>query len=206
MRAETRLIINNYYDEDDKKLFCKFAKIIKNDYKIKDTHRQIWEYDQSLGGFGGYAAPLNPTLNPFNSLGDFRNVFRSLQYARSDMFYCTRPRHIIIDTALHVETLVKLVLSKNKLLKFIYNRREFGKNIEQLYKENIINNDLYERLNNLRKILNYAKHDTDPDRDNTFDYEDAIVFYFETRKVGNKLLKSLNYPTYDKPFEINEDI
>lgn len=92
------------------------------------------------------------------------------------------------------------------MLKFIYNRREFGKNIEQLYKENIINNDLYERLNNLRKILNYAKHDTDPDRDNTFDYEDAIVFYFETRKVVNKLLKSLNYPTYDKTFEINEDI
>lgn len=205
MRAETRIIVNNYYSEEDKKLFCKFAKIIKKNYQNKETQRQIWQYDQKIGGFGGYSAPLNPTVNPFNHLGDYRNVFRSLQYARSDMYYCTRPRHIIIDAALHIETLVKLVLSQNKLFKFIYNRREFGRNIEQLYKESIIDEQLYERLNNLRKILNFAKHDTDSKRENTFDAEDAIVFYFETRKVGNELLKILNHPSCNKIFEINED-
>ena len=95
---------------------------------------------------------LNPTINPFNHLGDYRNVFRSLQYARSDMYYCNRARHIIIDASLHVETLVKIILSKHKLFKFIYNRRELGKNIEQLYKENIISYELYERLNDLKKV------------------------------------------------------
>lgn len=204
MRVETRTIVNNYYDEETKKLFCKFAKIIENDYQNKEIQREIWKYDQSIGGFGGYAAPLNSTVNPFNRLGDYRNVFRSLQYARSDMFYCTRPRHIIMDTALHVETLVKLVASNNKIMKFIYNHRELGKNISQLYKENIIDDELYERLDYIRRILNYAKHDTDPNRDNTFDYEDAIVFYFECRYVGNKLLKLLKHYTCGLVYEIQE--
>ena len=101
----------------------------------KNDQREIWEYNQKLGGFGGYAAPLNPTINPFNHLGDYRNVFRSLQYARSDMYYCNRARHIIIDAALHVETLVKIILSKHKLFKFIYNRRELGKTLNNYIKK-----------------------------------------------------------------------
>lgn len=204
MRAETRTIVNSYYNDTDKNLFERFAKIIEKDYQNKETQRKIWEYDQKLGGLGGYAAPLNPTVNPFNSWGDYRNVFRSLQYARCDMFYCTRPRLIILDAALHIETLVKLVVSNKKFLKFIYNHRELGKNIFHLYEQNIIDENIYVRLNYLRKILNYAKHDTDPNKDNTFDYEDAIIFYFESRNVGNELLKLLNHSTYKKLYEIKD--
>lgn len=205
MRAETRTILNNSFSNEEKILFKSFSNIIKNKYKDNDAQRIIWEYDQKIGGLGGYAAPLDPTINPFNHLGDYRNVFRSLQYARSDMYYCTRPRHIIQDAALHIETLVKLLVSHNKILKFIYNKRELGKNIEELYIKNIIGNELYEQLNDLKKILNYAKHDTDPKRENTFNYEDAIIFYFEVRKVGNELLKMLKHPSYNKIFEINEN-
>ena len=205
MRAETRTILNNYYSDNDKKIFEKFAKIITENYRDKMEQGKIWKYDQQLGGLGGYAAPLNPVKNPFNKLGEYRNVFRSLQYARSDMYCCIRARHIIIDAALHVETLTKLTLSKNKAIKFIYNKREFGKNIEQLYDEGIISNELYERLNNLRKLLNYAKHDTDPNKDNTFDSEDAIIFYFEVRNVGNELLKILKHPTCGIVYSINDD-
>ena len=205
MRYETRVILNNSFSDNDKTLFKKFSKIIKENYMDKDAQRCIWEYDQEIGGFGGYAAPLDPTVNPFNHLGDYRNVFRSLQYARSDMYYCIRARHIIVDTALHVETLVKLVLSKHKLFKFIYNKRELGRNIEQLYNEGIIDNDLYERLNDLRRVLNYAKHDTDSKKKYTFDSEDAIVFYFESRKVGNELLKILNHSSCNKKFIIDEN-
>lgn len=131
-------------------------------------------------------------------------MFRSLQYARSDMFYGSRPRHIIVDAGLHIETLVKLILSNNKLLKFVYNRKEFGKNLNQIYKEKLINEDIYNRINNLKKILNLAKHDTDSDNDTTFDSIDALVFYFETRKIGNELLKQLCHSTYGKKYEINE--
>lgn len=135
MRAETRVILNNSFSEKDKKDFKKFSMIIQKQYMDKNAQREIWEYNQKLGGFGGYAAPLNPTINPFNHLGDYRNVFRSLQYARSDMYYCNRARHIIIDAALHVETLVKIILSKHKLFKFIYNRRELGKTLNNYIKK-----------------------------------------------------------------------
>ena len=64
---------------------------------------------------------------------------------------------------------------------------------------------MYERLNDLKKVLNYAKHDTDPNEQNTFDSEDAIVFYFEVRKIGNELLKIINHSTCNKTYEINED-
>ena len=89
--------------------------------------------------------------------------------------------------------------------KWLYNKREFGRNIEQLYNEGIINNDLHDRLNYLRRLLNYAKHDTDPNRDNTFDSEDAIVFYFECRYVGNELLKILNHPTCSIIYDIDDN-
>ena len=121
------------------------------------------------------------------------------------MFFCHRPRHIIIDTALHIETLVKLVASNKKIIKFIYNYREFGKNLSQLYNEKIIDTYLYETINYLRKILNYAKHDTDPNKNNTFDYEDAIVFYFESRIVGNKLLGLLKHETFNIIYDIIEN-
>ena len=78
----------------------------------------------------------------------------------------------------------------------------FGKREDN---EGIINDDLYDRLNELRKLLNCAKHDTDPNRDNTFDSEDAIIFYFETRIIGNELLKILNHPTCNIIYDIDDD-
>lgn len=73
-------------------------------------------------------------------------------------------------------------------MKFIYNHREFGKNIFQLYKKSIIDDALYERFDYLSRILKYAKYATNPNRDNIFDCEKAIIFYFECRYVGNELL------------------
>ena len=204
MRKLTRNILDDNYTEDDVSLFKEFAVIIDNNYKDNEAHRSIWEYDKKIGGCGGYAAPLNPTVNPFNRLGDYRNVFRSLQYARCDMFICCRPRNIITDSALHVETLVKLLLSTNFIYKYISNKRELGKNIQDLYIRNIISKTMFERLDNYRKILNLAKHDTDPNEENTFDYEDAVVFYFETRNIGNELLKLLKHPSLHKEYDIDE--
>lgn len=58
MRAETRVILNNTFSENDKKEFKKFSKIIQNKYMDKNAQREIWEYDQKIGGFGGYVAPF----------------------------------------------------------------------------------------------------------------------------------------------------
>ena len=206
MRSISRIILEESFTENDKKLFKKFAIIVKDKYKDINSQRIIWKYDQAIGGLGGYAAPLNPTVNPFNRLGEYRNVFRSLQYARCDMFCCSRPRNIILDSSLHIECLVKIILSNNKILKFIYNKREFGKNIDQLYKEKIINDKLYDRINNIRKIMNLAKHDTDSKHSITFDYDDAIIFYFEVRKIGLDLLRLLNHKTCNNKYEIDEEL
>ena len=206
MRKETKNILINSFSENDKEQFKQFASIIENNREDISMHEIIWKYDQKLGGYGGYAAPLSPVINPFNHFGDYRNVYRSLQYGRSNMFIKTRPRHIIVDTAVHIETLVKLILSGGKRINFWYSRRELGKNIEDLKKKNIINNKLYERLIRLKRILNLAKHDTDPNNNITFDYEDAIVFYFETRKIGKKLMdilyKDKNVIDYDINYQV----
>ena len=204
MRDISKEIFFKSFTKKEQKLLKLFSKIIEKDYQNFDSQRKIWEYDKSIGGFGGFSAPLNPTFNPFNKLGDYRNVFRSLQYARTDMFYCNRPRNIILDTSLHVECLVKLLLSKNKIFCFIYNKREFGKNIDQLYRKKLIDGDLFDKLNKIRKIMNLAKHDTDPVKNITFNGEDAIIFYFEVRKVGLILLNKLNHPSCNIDYEIDE--
>lgn len=205
MRKETKNIVDNYYMKKEKMLFLKFAEIIDNNIKDIEKHKIIWEYDQKLGGLGGYAAPLNVIINPFKTYGDYRNVFRSLQYSRNGMFLHARPRFIIIDAALSLETLVKLLLSKNTFLKYSANKKELGKNVEELHNRKIIDEDFYKRLNIWKKILNYAKHDTDPECDYTFDYEDAVIFYFKTRVLGNKILKILNHYTSGKFYKIKID-
>lgn len=204
MRTETKVIINKYYSKEEQILLKKLAKIIEINPRNKEAQREVWKYDQSLGGLGAYAASPNPVANPFNSWGEYRNVFRSLQYARSDMFYHERPRHVITDSALHIEALVKLVLSNHNKLSFAYKYREFGKNVYKLYEKKLIDDKIYERLNYLKKLLNFAKHDTDANRDYTFDYEDAIIFYFECRQVGNILLKLLNHYTCNNIYQIQE--
>lgn len=63
---------------------------------------------------------------------------------------------------------------------------------------------MYDRLNELRELLNYAKYDTEPNKDITFDSEDAIIFYFETRKIGTELLNILNYPACNIVCDIDD--
>ena len=104
-----KIIFNNNFTDEEQKKLIEFGNILNDDnsYKNKSMQRKIWEYDQKLCGLGGYASPLNPTMNPFNEMKEYRNVFRSLQYGRCDIFYLMRGRHIICDIGLHIETLVK---------------------------------------------------------------------------------------------------
>lgn len=44
MRAETRIIVNNYYTKEEITLFKKFTKIIDNEYMNKEKRRVIWEF------------------------------------------------------------------------------------------------------------------------------------------------------------------
>lgn len=203
MRKETKDILEENFNDEERKLIIGFEKICKNSYMDINKQNIIWKYDQSLNGLGGYAAPLNPVMNPFNTWKNYRNVFRSLQYGRSDMFYGMRGRHIICDTGLHIETIIKILVSKNSVISFIKNKQLLGKNIEYLREKNTLDEQLYNKLKELIKIYNLAKHDTDEDNDITFDMTDGIVFYFTCRKLGNKLLNILNHFTCHKKYNIN---
>ncbi len=45
----------------------------------------LWKFDQTIGGIGGYCQGCNPARsNPFQGT-EFRNAYRCLQYVRSDI-------------------------------------------------------------------------------------------------------------------------
>lgn len=183
MRKETEIILKDNFNYQEIILLNELANIYRS--KIRNTiyHEKIWKYDQSLKGLGGYACPLNVIVNPFNQFNEYRNVFRSLQYARSDMYIGSRARFVITDSGLHIESLIKILVSKNSKLKFIKNTRMLGKNISFLSDKNIL--------------------DTDHKNNITFDYDDGIIFYFACRKIGNELLKILDHHTYNKSYKIS---
>lgn len=208
MRQETQTILKDNFTIEEQKIIVNFEKIFEKDnvYRNKEIQREIWEYDQKLLGLGGYAMPLNPEINPFNHMKEYRNVFRSLQYARCDIFNLVRGRHIICDSGLHIESLVKIILSKNKLFFMKKNHRLLGKNILELKQEKIIDEILYTRLMNLVALYNLAKHDTDANNSITFSILDGITFYFACRKIGNILLEIIGHSTCNKKYEVNEII
>lgn len=203
MRNETKTILDNNFNEEEKELLSKFADIISSGYKNRNLQIIIWEYDQSISGLGGYAFPLEATMNPCNEFGKYRNVFRSLQYARCDMYNCARGRTIINDSGLHIETLIKLINDKNSLIPYINNRRNLGSNLANIEQKKIISKELSDKIRNLLDVYNFAKHDTDESNNVTFSSMDSIIFYFTCRKLGNSLLKILKHPTVNKYYNIN---
>ena len=206
MRNETKILFNSNFDLDEQKKIMKYCNILHNDNAFKNIslQREIWKYDQQLRGLGGYATPLNPTMNPFNHMKEYRNVFRSLQYGRCDIFYLMRGRHIICDVGMHIETLVKIIISKNSMIPFIKNRRLLGKNVAEIKNRKIINEELYLKIMEIINVYNLAKHDTDEKNNITFSIDDGVIFYFACRKIGNELLKYLDHFTYNKKYRINE--
>lgn len=206
MRNETKIIFNSNFDLEEQKKLIRFCKILDNDnaYKNMSLQREIWEFDQQLRGLGGYASPLNPTMNPFNNMKEYRNVFRSLQYGRCDIFNLMRGRHIICDVGLHIETLIKIIISNCGIISFFKNRRLLGKNVTEIRDKKIISESLYIKIMEIVDVYNIAKHDTDEKNNITFSISDGIVFYFACRKVGNELLKYLGHFTCDKKYKINE--
>ena len=206
MRSDVKVIFDSNFNADEQTRIMEFGEILKSgkSYKNKIMQREIWKFDQELRGLGGYTCPLNPTMNPFNQMREYRNVFRSLQYGRCDMFHLMRGRHIICDVGLHIETLIKIMVSKHSVIPFLKNNRMLGKNVNELKDKKIISYELYIKITQLIKIYNIAKHDTDEENNITFSIIDGLIFYFACRKIGNELLKYSGHFSYGKKYRINE--
>lgn len=204
MRKETEVILSDNFNAEEIKMLKIFSKITETQYQNKLEHDVIWKYDQSLSGLGGYAFPLDPKMNPCNEYKEYRNVFRSLQYARCDMYNSLRGRFVINDSGLHVETLIKLINDKYSIISFFNNRKNLGVNLSNIEKKKIVSDELSEKIRNLINIYNISKHDTDEKANITFDIVDGIVFYFACRKIGNELLEILNHYSVGKYYNIND--
>ena len=61
--ASSQLLVR-LFDSKEFDLLKGFARLLSENTSKLDA---IWNYDQSLGGLGGYAMPSNPVINPFNT-------------------------------------------------------------------------------------------------------------------------------------------
>lgn len=207
LHRTTQMLMADLFDDHEKSKLESFAKLLAN-AKHGDKFEAIWIYDQTLGGLGGYAMPSYLPLNPFNTWGKDRNLFRSVQYAKGSIIYNPYyPRGVIVDAGRSLEFTCKYILDYHSFISRLSNKEMLGKNLDQLRKKRLISNDLYEKCRLLASLTNVAKHEfTEADsRNSTFTPLDGLVAYFSLRKLHNTLLDTIDHPTRQLQFEIYED-
>lgn len=191
-----RKLCYDYLSEDERKLI----ELLVNKVKSNDKYylNELWEYDYTIGEIGGYSMPADPIKNPFAG-GFTREIFRSIQYARSNIDILNikfTTRHIIRDMGLHLEFALKYILKcNNKLGKFKYSRMTLGSLKESMYKKNLISEEDYNTLNLIVKSYNDSKHSVnmDPNVESSFSIDDALIYYIAVRRISNSLLQQY-YP------------
>ena len=163
--------------------------IIENIKKAGDNYKtiELWKFDQSLGGIGGYCQGCDPAnSNPFQG-SIYRNAYRCFQYVRADIDILDlnyTARDIIENCGHHFEESIKIYLS--------------------IYK-NIFETKLSEELKLFVDLYNISKHEilSNDELDRTFHLDDAIICYFASRIVGKKILMLIDNNTAQATYEIN---
>lgn len=196
------------FDEEQKTII---NLIIKNIQEEGENYKtiELWKFDQTLGGIGGYCQGCDPARSNHFQGSEFRNAYRSLQYVRSDFDLCNIndvARYTIGNCGHHLEEVIKLYLKKNKKINWIKIRKyPLGKLLEyvinkKLFDENIINN-----LKMFIEIYNISKHEilSDEELDRTFHAEDAIICYLACRVVGKQILLKIDPIRTNSIYEIN---
>ena len=136
-----------------------FNKSNGDNYKTTD----LCEFDQTLGGIGGYCQGCNSSLsNPFQGT-EVRNVYRCLQYVRSDFDLCNindTARYAIENCGHHLEEVIKLYLKKNRIMKWVkVNRYPLGKLLEYISNNKMFRDEIVNKLKLFIDIYNISKHE-----------------------------------------------
>lgn len=150
---------------------------------------EIWPNFKSNRGYCQGCDPAR--ANHFQGT-KFRNVYRCLQYVRSNIDILDinfTARYVIQECGYYFEETIKLYLKRTnkfslikvykyplgKLLKYVIDKK--------IFKENIIN-----KLKLFIDLYNISKHEilSDENLDRTFHADDAIICYFVCRIVGKK--------------------
>lgn len=196
----TLQLLDNLFSDEEGNLLIGFSQLLQADHLSLE---EIWRYDQSLGGLGGYAMPSDPVRNPFNTWGAERNLFRSVQYAKSGfVYYPHMPRNMIIDTGRSLEFTCKYILDKYSIVSRFRNSDMLGRNLNHMYRKGLISDELLENCRLLASLYNIAKHEMTEERDRMFSTLDGVVAYFSLRKLHNRLLESIDHPKAKEVYEI----
>lgn len=170
----------------------------------------IWKTDSVIGGIGGYYMPANPVKNPFPA-GIKRELYRPLQYARSDIDICDVrifARYVIESSGMHLEAACRLLLKeKLPLGELRFNSTTLGRAVQKIEKMGEFEENIIQALYDFVAVYNRSKHEInqDPSRDRMFNAYDAVVSYFVVRVLGRIILQRLGVQESFICYEINND-
>ena len=174
-------------------------------YKTKE----LWKFDQTLGGIGGYCQGCDPAKsNPFQG-AEIRNVYRSLQYVRSDFDICNIndvARYTIENCGHHLEEVIKLYLKKNRKIQWLKTLRyPLGQLLIYVTDKKIFTDKVIRQLKAFVVIYNISKHEilSNDELDRTFHADDAVICYFACRIVGKEILLELDTERAKNTYEID---
>jgi len=204
---ESKFLYQRILSERQKAFVEEILYEINTNTKTYSTNL-IWEVDKEIGGIGGYSMPCDPKRNPFPG-GEYRELFRPLQYARSEIEVSNvhmSSRYVVSYSGLHLEAVVRLVLAKYKFIGNLrYYNSTLGKATNALRNLDEIPVVLIEGLFSFVKIYNKSKHEVnhDEDRERLFMPSDAIVGYLAARIMGYKLLRTIGHDSTKLIYELD---
>ena len=170
---------------------------------------ELWKFDQSLGGIGGYCQGCDPAnSNPFQG-SIYRNIYKCFQYIRADIDILNinyTARDIIENCGHHFEEVIKIYLKFYKKLEFLRTREyPLGKLLKYTSNKNIFERELIEEVKLFINLYNISKHEilSNDQLDRTFHLDDAIICYFASKIVGKKILMLIDSEKCQETYKIN---
>lgn len=115
---ELKIIYNTIFDDQIKRGIDEFMEQNLDEPKFIYSTQMLWNTDFLIGGTGGYCMPAHSTKNPFPT-GVERELYRPLQYARSDIDICDVrifARQVIENAGMHLEAVCRLFLKTSSTL------------------------------------------------------------------------------------------
>lgn len=207
MLEQTRKSYEIFNEEQKNKINLIIGEIESQGSNYKTN--KLWEFDQTLGGIGGYCQGCDPArANHFQGT-EFRNVYRCLQYVRSNIDILDinfTARYVIQDCGHHFEEAIKLYLKKtNKLSLIKVYKYPLGKLLQYVIDKKIFKEDIINKLKLFIDLYNISKHEilSDEKLGRTFHADDAIICYFACRIVGKEILLIIDNEREKETYEIN---
>jgi len=209
MLEQTKKLYKIFNEEQKNKINSIIQEIESQGSNYKTN--KLWEFDQTLGGIGGYCQGCDPAkANHFQGT-EFRNVYRCLQYVRSNIDILDinfTAKYIIQECGHHFEEVIKLYLKKvNKLSLIKVYKYPLGKLLQYVINKKIFKDDIINKLKLFLDLYNISKHEilSGKSLDRTFHADDAIICYFACRIVGKEILLIVDNEREKEIYEINWD-